>query len=445
MSTKKDQLLSRNKKLKPNLLVWPIERSAHTFRVHVVEPRSYNPENHSKIFNAALQSLMTSERSLIDPFATVLTDSNVEHFDLVTFPEAFLPKADLLSVLSYLPDFGSFGCVHVGLRPSEADEHLFSTPDLQNLVHSLNDNEHIKKTDLEQFSKWLKLQSTEGKFNIGCLFTIDANQSVRICLHPKLVRSKFEKSPLRDKNMDEADLLSLVTLQPKDKSLLSITIQPLICSDALFSTTDRPNSGPLDAINFRADCFLKPPDHIDIISVATCSPQQDPVAPNGVKHRQWHQEFRKSFERTAAQDASLIRHTFSIFILSNYEELPMGAPGGLSGTFIPIPLHEYIWPQYVKIFPYGRPKSSGDCDNRWAAPHENIGADEWSNSLGYIASLNHHWNKESAPALMLGFTINRLPRHSARQNNTNSLTNFQLRTATYNDGDNTVVFRKEDS
>jgi len=37
---------------------------------------------------------------------------------------------------------------------------------------------------------------------------VDANQHVRVCLHPKLVRSKFEFSPLEENHMEEANLLT---------------------------------------------------------------------------------------------------------------------------------------------------------------------------------------------------------------------------------------------
>jgi len=431
-------------KLKPNLLVWPVKRSKRSFRFYVVEPRECIPEQNSKVFNAALESFIAYKPSYINPYHDAYTINTMDHFDLITFPEAFLPQNNLLSVLSQLPEIDSIGCVHVGLRPSEAEGHLFRTNELKILIDSLKKNKKIKGKDLIQFSNWLKSQPDNGRFNIGCLFTIDANRHIRICLHPKLVRSKFERSPMREKNMDEADLLTLVVLQPKDRSLLSVAIQPLICSDALFHATDSPHCRPLDAVNSSADCFrTTPPDHIDIISVATCSPNQEQEL-KGMKYRQWHEDFRRSFKRTVS-DAYLVRHNYSMFVLSNYEVVPMAAdkPGGLSGAFIPLPLRDDNCPPYVSICSWGRPINNGNSSNRWSQPGDKITRNEWS-GLNYIASLNPIWSNESDLARMLGFTINSLPRHSTRRNDPNDLINFQFQSAAYNAIDSTVVFRKED-
>ena len=49
--------------------------------------------------------------------------------------------------------------------------------------------------------------------------------------------------------MEEGTLLTVVTLIPTDKRLLTVSIQPLICSDALLQNTDRPVSRPLEAVH----------------------------------------------------------------------------------------------------------------------------------------------------------------------------------------------------
>jgi hypothetical protein len=369
----------------------------------------------------------------------------VERFDLVTFPEAFLPQDDLLSVLrqvSELAEIASLGCVHVGLRPSsDADQHLFRADALRAFVKSILSVPRICKDDLTSFSSWLISQPDDYQFNIGCLFTIDAHQSVRICLHPKLVRSKYETSPLHDNHMTEADLLTLVTLQPENKALLSITLQPLICSDALSLETDRPNNRPLEAVNTAADCFGKtPPDHVDIISVATCNPQpEQKIAEN--RRRQWHQQFRSSFVRTAS-DPAMTRHHFSTFVLANFGVLREYNPGGLSGAFIPIPLSYYKFPSFVTIDAWGRPKESHNLDNIWYQPYGDIRERGENSSLGYIAALDPFGKDSHALARMLGFTINRLLRHSKNWGSTDGLIDFQLRKATCDDTGK-VVFRKE--
>ena len=432
-------------RFKSNWLQWPVERSSSTFRVYVVEPREYKPQEHGEIFNAALTSLISAPSIPVDPFTKDVITVAAEHFDLVTFPEAFLPQEDLLSVLRQGPELAeiaSLGCVHVGLRPSSGtDQHLFRVNDLRQFVESLLAIPQICKDDLNPFVGWLRSQPDDYQFNVGCLFTIDAHQSLRICLHPKLVRSRVEASPLHDKHMTEADLLTLVTLQPENKALLSITLQPLICSDALSLETDRPNNTPLEAVNTDADCFgMTPPDHIDIISVVTCTPQPEQSV-SDYKLRQWHQQFRNSFVG-AASNPRMTRHHFSTFVFSNFGTLPEHNPGGLSGAFIPIQLSNNIFPPFVTIHAWGRPKETPGSDYRWYQPyvgdHNNRG---WC-SLGYIAAIDPFKKDSQALAHMLGFTIDRLLRHSNSWRTTDGLTNFQLRKATCNDT-GTMVFRKE--
>jgi hypothetical protein len=73
-------------------------------------------------------------------------------FDLVTFPEAFLPVERLLEILKYVGRLDSFGCVHVGLRPSAAElNHLFLTSELKALLSELRSIPGILTTDLDFF------------------------------------------------------------------------------------------------------------------------------------------------------------------------------------------------------------------------------------------------------------------------------------------------------
>jgi hypothetical protein len=104
----------------------------------VVEPGRYEPKTHSTIFNAALNVFVERRTQALDQY---VRDAPVEpplRFDLVTFPEAFLPPERLLEILAYIARAESFGCVHVGLRPSATDpNHLFSVPELAELVGAL--------------------------------------------------------------------------------------------------------------------------------------------------------------------------------------------------------------------------------------------------------------------------------------------------------------------
>ncbi len=428
-------------KFRSNMLMWPVDRVKQTFRVYVVEPREYDAKKHGEIFNAALTSLATPAVSRLESVVFEPAPVAPDSFDLVTFPEAFLPADILLSTLHTIPQLGSFGCVHVGLRPSPCDDqHLFSIQELKDLIQSLSCIPNIVKTDLDPFSGWLISQSSDGRFNVGCLFAVDALGQLRVCLHPKLVRSKYETSALHETHMTEADVLTLVTLQPENRSLLSITLQPLICADALFLDPDRPWALPLQAVNNCAECFERtPPDHIDVVSVVTCTPQVKRGGEMTGRYLQWHQEFRKTFVRAASE---LTRHHYSTFVLSNYLATP-GGDGGLSGVFLPIPLGTFNCLPFVVVSVYGR--SSQDLDNAWSLPTSDPSSrEEWS-SFGYIASLNSLWDS-SNPARMLGFTVGRLPRHMSHWGrSTNGLTDFQLRKAILEPDSNRMVFLREGS
>ena len=252
----------------------------------------------------------------------------------------------------------SFGCVHVGLRPSATDpNHLFLAKQLRELVKELKLVPTILHADLESFCAWLDEQSDDLRFNIGCLFTLDAHQRVRVCLHPKLVQSKYEVSPLPEQNMEEANLLTVVTLRPVNKRLKTVVIQPLLCSDALHLSTKRSDSRPLEALQSDAGCLGDdPPDHIDIVSVATCTPQVPDPTSKAPYYRTWHNEFKKTFDRAASDDDPLARHRFATFVLSNFQMMPTGDPGGLSGAFIPVPLGNSPFPDYVALSCWGHPE-----------------------------------------------------------------------------------------
>ena len=414
---------------KSNWLQWPINRSTKTFRVYVVEPRIYRPLDHADIFYAALNRFISP--------TNLNYDESLEPFDLISFPEAFLPVDALLTVLGGLPShLEQFGCVHVGLRPIGENGHLFKTGEIKTLIQALRENDKIEHSDLQSFTEWIDLQRDEGPFNLGCIFTIDAHQKIRVCLHPKLVRSKFERSPIPERNMKEANLLSLVTLLPEDKTLFSITIQPLICSDSLFLDPDRPVRRPLEAINQNANCFgPSPPDLIDIVSVVAWTPQQAPSLQGDFKSQQWHQAFRTSFER-ALTDSGLSRHHSAVFVLSNFEINPNGSAGGLSGVFLPISLEKRNYDRrFINISAYGT-TGHGVC---WSTPIKSIPLPANWNDRGYIAYLIPS-ESENHLARMMGFTIDRLPRHCSRWQD-NGLSSIRRQIATAETG--VVTFREE--
>lgn len=436
------QPMTSSQKFKSNWLQWPVDRSEHGFRAFVVEPREYCPEAHTSLFNAAIKSLTEPPEPL--PVGSYSSDAQyssfkaeTESFDLITFPEAFLPKDDLLAILKIIR---TPGCIHVGLRPSvDTERHLFSTVELQQLIHEISETvPDIVDEDLTPFSEWLnEVQNRNQNFNVACLFTIDSDNKTRVCLHPKIVSSNQESRPLHDKCMKEADLFTLVTLLPTNRSLLSITIQPLICADVLSIGTNKPNHHPLSAISSFADCFDKrPPDHVDIISVTTCTKQQK----LSLTGRKWHQEFRDAFINTAK---SLVRYHSAVFILSNFNIISKSALGGLSGAFMPIPFYPDAYPDDVIFSVYGRSKEDLETDNQWFyRTTKDLQLENEISNLCYIAALDSTKNIEAA-AYMLGFTIYQLPRHNASwpASKKNGLKNFQLREATY-DCQRVVTFKK---
>jgi hypothetical protein len=404
-----------------NHLHWPVSRSTWPFRAFVVEPELYacTGAGHGDIFNAALSSLIVQQPVLVDDYKKYNSPPPLEPFDLVTFPEAFLPTDRLLSTLDFVARSGLQGCIHVGLRPSaNENRHLFSVDELWAFIDKLKTLENLNKSDLDHFSDWLRDQRRGLKFNVGCLFTVDSEGEVRICLHPKLVRSKIEFSALIEGHMEEANLLTVVTLHPINKKLLTINIQPILCSDALRLPTDRPDNKPLEAIHAYAECLSKaPPDHIDVVSVATCTVQKEVSSPKSAPYRTWHEEFRDTFRRTASDDG-LARHHFAVFILSNFRMISKVLPGGLSGAFVPMDPGNFPSESrsldFVSVSQWGKPRSDAQdvaqgANNRWSIPEDDVMP--WS-GLSYIASLSSFsGGASSAIARMFGFELPRLPRH----------------------------------
>lgn len=376
--------------------------------VRVVEPSVYAPTVHGDIFQQVIIELINPTPRAIDGYTKTSFQAGA-HFDLLTFPEAFAPAKALLSVLQSLSQVQTLGCIHVGLRPDDGDKgHLFSMVEIRSLLDSLLAIPGIVPEDIAAFRSWLENQPEHLHFNLGCLFTLDVDGRPRICIHPKLVRSQYEYSPLPEKTMEEANLVSLVTLLPADKRYLSVTIQPLICSDALNLPTDRATPSPLVAVNTAETPFDHPPDHVDVVSVATHTPQVE-YGPTTTqpRPREWHLEFRDTFCR-AAQAGELPRHHFATFILSNFETLSGGSKGGLSGIFQPIDPREEQFHAAVGLNRYGRSKINGG-NNAWHQVASGEPNDwQWR---GYIAALTQPPKDEAVR--VLGFNLSSMLRDSS--------------------------------
>jgi len=399
---------------KLNLLHWPIDKQSRNFRVYVVQPARYESDFHAEILDACLKSLSGAG------------DYNLqaEPFDLITFPEAFITADVLCSALEQAAQQGLRGCVHIGLAANyEIGKHLFKISEAARLVKNIRNISSLAQTDLDGFENWLIKQPARDHINLACLFTSDSAGNLRVCLHPKLLRSKFELSTFRDHNMAEADLHSLVTLLPENKNFLPITIHPLICSDGLRQQNDRKEPRPLEVLTTHANSFKERlPDHIDVVSLCTCTPQQTKGVEGITARTEWHQDFRNSFV-LAASDDMCARHQYATFIMSNFAHIPNSpAPkiGGLSGIFCPVPLGESSFPTYIQTSSYEAPGDGFDI--AWD-PAKTSGRPR---KKAYIAAIRPSEIGIGEKAVVLGFTISRMLRDVPRWHSNPGLTSFEI-------------------
>lgn len=386
-------------------LEWPMNRTSRAFVVRVVEPDSYDPRSHLRIFNAVIQHMIGPQPDQIIDAHDARPQSSPEPFDLIAFPEAFVDSNALLTALQALSQSGSTGCIHVGLRPDNSDAtHLFCPQQMSDLVQRIRAVEFVAEQDLSAFSAWVDRQTAAHFFNLGAVFAVDANRRLRICLHPKQVRSQYEFAALPEKHMTEADLLSVITLYPSNKVLRSVVLQPIICSDFLRLPRDGGGVPPVQGVNVHAGKLLAhAPDHIDVISVVACTPHPVTREPPA---RRWQEKFLEAFKET--QDAMVPRHNFAAVIVANFRHLASRAPGGLSGAFLPIAVKSTtLHPSIVTTY-YGRKDASSQ--NRWSEPQDDTSG--WQN-LGFVASLDACAEPAASPVRIFEFTIQRLPRDNA--------------------------------
>lgn len=424
---------AQNAKIKGRLFSWDVAKTSRNFRAYVVEPEEYDPPTHREIFFAAISSLISPAPAIVSGYEIPGNIPAPSAFDLITFPEAFLSADALLETVEWLSGHSYFGGIHVGLRPKvDADSHLFSRDETEALLERLLDISNVEKADIEPTQTWLKDQPANSRFNLGCFFLVDAGGKVRVCIHPKMVRSKFEFSAFPEGHMAEGNILSLVTLKPADRKFLSVTVQPLLCSDAILDATDH-GVHPLTGVSEHADSFDEyPPDHVDIVSVATYTGQSTNAGPNGSIYYAWHQRFRRTFE-AANIDPAFTRHRYATFILSNFHQFEGGRRGGLSGAFLPVQAGAKKIPSYAEMSSYGR--DAGQSENGWSAPASVL--DGKREIRGYLTQTSANLS-ESCVARMFGFTIEPLPRHESPWNKHQGLGDFQMKFAAH-DAENPVL------
>ena len=84
---------------------------------------------------------------------------------------------------------------------------------------------------------------------------------------------------------------------------LSVTLQPLICSDVLNLPRDTATVSPMEAVRRHGEIFGEHgPEHVDLVSVSTCTPQVASQSPKGIPYRTWHVDFLNAFVRAASED-----------------------------------------------------------------------------------------------------------------------------------------------
>lgn len=359
----------RNQPVLGDELRWPMDFRAQGFRCYVVEPLLYEPSAHARLFTEVLQaSLAPVDRGM----NRAPERQALQGFDLMTFPEAFLHKDDLVSALRFVQGHSRSGLYHVGLRATTDERHLFTVEELKALVQAIRglDTDFTPSlaptTDLDRFELWLDGQEADGFYNVGCLFMVDALGRLRVCLHPKNIPSPLELDALPEATVTGADFVVIVVLVPEDKAYRKIHLQPLICSDALDLTTTRGGPGPMAVVTSRAGRISEdPPEHIDVVSIVTCTPL--------VEHREsallpsdlwWHPLFRAAFTGSISR-TELARHDRAIFVMSNFRYGPRPASStlqrpeqGLSGGFIPAPFKASA--HLTRTFGWGRHQTKGD-------------------------------------------------------------------------------------
>ena len=381
-------------------LIWPYDRKGLPFKFRTVEPHEYEPDAHGMLFSAVMGDLINPMSSPLDPYSEFAKQAPLD-FDLVTFPEAFVPAPLFVETLDAIREIGPTGCFHVGLRPSDASNHLFSAAGAGQLVDKLAQLAPSVNDDLVAFRGWLHGLSANSMINLASIFMVDANAQLRVCLHPKLVRSSSELSVRAEETMVEGTLLTVLSLIPTGGSLSTINVQPLICADATNLKPDTGLGGPIQVLNM-PDCFAgNPPDHIDVVSVVTCTTQQTGKgkAPQAGGH--WHERFKATFQASE----NYLRHSHASFVMSNFRKIEEGSPAGGSGVFMPVRPPKGAAGGGIQLSCFGRPRDQPTTWNRWSDDEDPL---SWS-SLAFTLGLAPWPHAEESVRVLQG-TIVRLPR-----------------------------------
>ncbi|MNX61917.1 hypothetical protein D3C86_928580 [compost metagenome] len=315
--------------------IWPIHRTRNLVRLYAVQPGKAFAENSRQVFYDALNFLQnrTDPRQVNGKQEDIVT---VPPFDILTFPELFLPKSTLCEFLQGLSNLPLSGCVHSGIRPDSGKGYFFNKSHALEFIEELYVIPGMHGDDLSAIKLYIQNEEVNSKFNFAAFFTKDRYGETRICLHPKVVRSKYEHGKMAEFHVTEAKFLSTITLLPSNENGFPINVFPLICADLLNKPRDTNLPSPLEAISgngIKLDEDQTPLEAIDIVSVVTATPS------SGVTHATWKEEFRKSLEEAASGQISP-RLQNAAFVMANYayfDDIQQGEKAGLSGIFFTNP------------------------------------------------------------------------------------------------------------
>lgn len=400
---------------------WTTDRRTWAFRCGVVEPAKYAPAGHAALFLAEMSRLLSPAfvgiEEPISPPAPPL--------DLVTWPEAFLPAETLVAVLRGLLGHDRCPCIHVGLRPNALSDgtHLFTYAQLSDLVLALRGLSSTISDDLEAFAQWLAAAAMWGHYNVACVFMIDVDGALRVCLHPKNTASPHEISGLPDHTVHEADFGAVVTLAPREQAIYAVHLQPLICSDLLDLTRAEPGYGPRAALNADPQRFgPQTPEKLDIVSVVTCTPQANEATGHRPASPTWQPKFRSAF-LAPLEGGTLVRHAEAVVVLSNVRTI-IQRHGGLSGCYVPEPLpRQTDFGDWSRVWSWGR----AGGDSGWSLLEGEGPSVDWKSEAHLVTLEPDYVAGLIAEDHMFAFTITRFPRARPRLERAATLASVEIR------------------
>lgn len=244
-------------------------------------------------------------------------------YDLLLFPEALLNVCELPTLIAQAPSYNKhLGAVHIGLRSDRPDEHLLSTEEVGILLAALEGLTDVEIDDLACFRKWFSAQDG-GMWNLAAFFARDRNDKIRICLHAKIVQSKYEAGVSDIGTMSESDTTWVVSFIPQEVEAAALHVQPVICADL---TSDLALKLVRSSLSKGGESFGLV-GSIDLVSAPVATPAGT---------TRWRDQFLEVLTGVVRSAATGHRH--ATFALANYALLPFSSkkvPGGLSGVFVP--------------------------------------------------------------------------------------------------------------